>query len=264
MRKVKIIDKEISTQKKDEIRNEFFKSSVHNMTTEDLEKFLAEHEHNENIHCRGDKNTALTNCFRMFFSSDDLDTNGFPIYVDIEKITELHRRSQSTYIELLQHARRTEITSHPTVDINGDEMRIIDRINRLIQLRSDAYEQVLLYERQMNRINNPTIVQDESMFMGEDDEKTPYQELLIFLLNITDKQCMRRYKGYCCQQIITQSGYKTRAWKYVMPITDFVYHQTQKETHYNMWKKCFIKLYKPLRIAITLKSTGMLDGFAKH
>ena len=65
---------------------------------------------------------------------------------------------------------------------------------------------------------------------------TPYQELLLFLLDTTDKVCMKRYKGNCCQQIITPDGHKTRAWKNVMPISEFVYENTQKETKFDMWK----------------------------
>lgn len=241
-RKVKVLDKDVTSKKKDEIRNEVFKSSVQQMSTEDLQAFLSENEQRLNIHCRGDKLTALTNCFRIYFTPDEMDENGFPKVVDLEKVTEIHRRIQTSYVELLQHCRRENISDVSGPDVNGDELRVIDRVNRLLQFQSDAFDQLLLYDRQMNRINNPMIVNEDMSrnmcsTMYDDSDVTPYQELLLFLLNKTDKMAMKRYKGYCCQQVITEGqGYKTRAWKNVMPISEFVYIHTQKETKFDMWK----------------------------
>ena len=240
-RGVKVIDKDVSSKRKDEIRNEFFKSSVQQMTPEDLEKFLSDQERTLNIHCRGDKSLALVNCFRLFFGTDELDQNGFPTHIDLDKIAEMHRRSQNSYVEILQHIRRESLGDTLSVDVNGDQLRIIDRIGRMIQYRSDAYDQVLLYERQLNRVNNPMVVQADSRYMcstiedGSDD-MNPYQELLLYLFNRTDKLCMRRYKGYCCQQI----G-QTRAWKNVQTISEFVYENTQKETKFDMWRNLTAK-----------------------
>jgi hypothetical protein len=239
-RGVKVIDKDVTNKKKDEIRNEFFKSSVQQMTAEDLEKFITEQEHVLNIHCRGDKSIALVNCFRLFFNGDEVDQNGFPKFIDLEKVAELHRRSQTSYVEILQHIRRENIGETVTTDVNNDQLRLIDRVGRLIQYRSDAYDQVLLYERQLNRVNNPMVVQSDSRYMcstiEDTDDMSPYQELLLYLLNKTDKLSMRRYKGYCCQQIGN-----TRAWKNVQPISEFVYEQTQKETKFDMWKNLTAK-----------------------
>jgi hypothetical protein len=47
---------------------------------------------------------------------------------------------------------------------------------------------------------------------------------------------MRRYGDYCCKQIETPEGHLTKAWKPVMEIKDFVYHYTQKEDKYDMWR----------------------------
>lgn len=240
MGKVKLLEKNPSEQQKSDIRNELFKNTVQNMSVDEICNFLSEREAKLNLNCRGDKCVPLTNCFHTFFSQDELDSNGFPKNVDVQKLSEQHRRSQSLMIELLQHAKREEITGTLSKDVNGDELRIIDRINRLIQTLSDAHDQVLLYERQMNRINNPAIVQEDNIYMCKtrdgDEDENPFQNLLLFLFDTTDKLCMRRYKGYCCQQITTPEGYNTRAWKPVLSISDFVYQYTQKETKYDMWK----------------------------
>lgn len=239
MSSLKILDSKMTQEKKQEICTEIFKQSVSQMSPEKIQEFITERENKMNLNCRGDKCTPLTNCFHVFFSPDELDSNGFPNMINLERLGEQHRRAQMVYIELFQHCRRHDITTLSSEDVNGDEMRIIDRVNRLIQTLSDAYDQVLLYERQMNRINNPAIVQEDSMFrcstIDTEDKMNPFQELLLFLLDTTDKFSMRRYKGYCCQQITTED-HKTRAWKPVLSISDFVYQYTQKETKYDMWK----------------------------
>ncbi len=238
MARINLLEKSPSKEKKDEIRTEVFKTSIQTMTVEELQNFVSDRERKLNMDVRGDKCIGLTNCFHQFFPTNELDHNGFPVTIDLEKLAEQHRRTQMLYIELFQHIRREDISSLVSRDINGDEMRLIDRVNRLIQAHSDAYDQVLLYERQMNRINNPALVQEDNLFRcstfdGDEDSSdvNPFQKLLLFLLNTTDRLGMRRYKGYCCQQI----G-QTRAWKPVISISDFVYQYTQKETKYDMWK----------------------------
>jgi hypothetical protein len=72
--------------------------------------------------------------------------------------------------------------------------------------------------------------------VDEEDDASPYQRLLLYLLNKTYTQKMKRYKGQCCKQIETTDGHLTRAWKPVMEIKEFVYFYTQKEDKYDMWR----------------------------
>jgi Family of unknown function (DUF5906) len=248
---IKTIEKNVSAAKQTDMRTEQFKNQVVNKTATEVEELLSGLEAKMNLGCRGDPVLGMTNCFRVLFPHDKLDQNGLPTSIDLEFLAEQHRRIQSHLIELCLHCRRAGFDTHKTTDINGDETRFVDRVNRLLQMHSDAYEQVLLYDRQMTRVNNPTIVTEDTMFrcstMTEDpDDLLPYQQLLLYLLNLTDTLGMRKYKGYCCQQIVTPDGYKTKAWKPVMPISNFVYENTQKETKFDMWKNstskgCMIK-----------------------
>jgi hypothetical protein len=72
--------------------------------------------------------------------------------------------------------------------------------------------------------------------MNDDDDNSPFQKLLLYLLSTTAKLDMRRYKGQVCQQILN-----TKAWKPVTPISDFIYLYCQKETKYDMWKNITAK-----------------------
>jgi hypothetical protein len=65
---------------------------------------------------------------------------------------------------------------------------------------------------------------------------SPFQELLLALLNETYMKNIRKYKGQCCKQIVTSDGFHTKAWKALMPIDEFVYTYAQKETRFEVWK----------------------------
>tara|TARA_R110001606_G_scaffold398023_1_gene576065 strand:+ start:93 stop:1535 length:1443 start_codon:yes stop_codon:yes gene_type:complete len=68
------------------------------------------------------------------------------------------------------------------------------------------------------------------------EEISPYQQLLLALLNETYINNVRRYKGQCCKQITTIENHHTKAWKPIMSIADFVYSIAQKETRFAVWK----------------------------
>ena len=111
------------------------------------------------------------------------------------------------------------------------------------------FRSIFRYVRSFERINHPTCtapVTDDvelSMFRcktmddGEDENQpSPFQCLLLYLLNKAYVMKMRRYKGQCCKQIETADGHLTKAWKPLMEIKEFVYFYTQKEDKYDMWR----------------------------
>lgn len=246
MGKVKIIDKDLTEHQKNDIRTQVFRTEIKSMSAQDIDGFLTHEEGKLCLHCKNDSIVPLIQCFKMFFKcEDDYDTNGIPTSIDIEMLNEHHRREVTKYIDLAQHIKLLDIQENASKDINGVELRTVDRANRLIQAITDARDQVLLYERQNNRINCPTVVQEDNMFhcttMDDQEELTPYQQILLYLLNTTAQNEMRKYKGYCYQQIVTPDGFKTRAWKPIIAISELVYVYTQKETKYDMWKNMTVK-----------------------
>jgi len=68
------------------------------------------------------------------------------------------------------------------------------------------------------------------------EDLSPFQELLLALLNETYTKNFRKYKEQCCRQIVTVDGFHTKAWKPIMTIEEFVYSHAQKETRYEVWK----------------------------
>lgn len=243
---IKVVDKDITETKKNEIRTQLFKTEVKLMSESDILDFLTYEEGRLCLHCKNDSIVPLIQCFRMFIKSDTMyDQNGIPNTIDVHIVNEHYKRDVSKYIDMIQHIRSIGISENPSKDINGVELRLVDRANRLIQAISDAKEQVLLYERQHNRINCPTIVAEDTMFhcstMDDEGDLSAYQQILLYLLNTASQNEMRKYKGYCYQQIESPDGYKTRAWKPIISIPEFVYTNTQKETKFDMWKNLTIK-----------------------
>ena len=245
---VHTLDRDQPAEHAHEIRMEVMRSEVSSLIPERLEHFIGQLEEKMGLTCKGDRFAPLTNGFRQFFRDDELDPNGMPQNVDLERIQEQKRRLVNLFSELYHRSSELGIKDKSSEDVNGDEFRIAHRLMRLIETADDAYEIIFRYVRSFERINSPTIApmagdMDSSLFRcktmdspDEEDDASPYQRLLLYLLNKTYTQKMKRYKGQCCKQIETTDGHLTRAWKPVMEIKEFVYFYTQKEDKYDMWR----------------------------
>ncbi len=242
------IQKDVLPEHTQKIEMEILRSEVSQLDEENIQKSICEYETRMGLTARGDSFVPLTNPFRQFFREDELDTStGLPCNVDLDRVVEQKRRLVSLFSELYHRANELGICSNPTTDVNGDEFTISSRITRLIETAADYFEVIFAWVRIYERINHPTLVPiqgdfDGSIFrvktlddLSEEDERTPYQRLLLYLLNELKRQGMKRYKGQCCKQIMC-GPYLTRAWKPIMDIEEFVYQFTQKEDKYDMWK----------------------------
>ena len=248
MDKVHTIEKEQTPEHAHKIRMEVLRSEVNSLTPERLEAFIGQLEEKMGLACKGDRFAPLTNGFHQFFREDELDANGMPQNVDLDRILEQKRRLVNLFSELYHRSNELGIKDRPTVDINGDEFRVAFRMMRLIETADDAYEIIFRYVRSFERINHPTCTtqlsgdMDSSLFRcktmdeSEETDASPFQRLLLYLLNRSYIMKLRRYKGQCCKQIETLDGHLTKAWRPVMEIKEFVYFYTQKEDKFDMWK----------------------------
>jgi len=230
-------------------RLELLKEQVNELTEEQLLDNIVEWEERWCLNMKGDRNIPLTLGFRQFFTEDQMSQDGLPTHIDLETVFEQHRRKQTGWSGLYHRAETLEISDKVTFDVNKVELKISDRINRLIDMSDDAFETVFRYARQYDRINNPTAVLAgsdnlHSLFIGSTiklDEISSYQQLLLSMLNETYIKNLRRYKGQCCKQIVAPEGYNSKAWKPVMPVADFVYSVAQKETRFSVWSNLTAK-----------------------
>jgi len=68
-------------------------------------------------------------------------------------------------------------------------------------------------------------------------DMSPYQKLLIFLLEQLHRKGYRRYNGECYKQIFTKEGYDTHSWKPAMSIKAFIHNLTDNmNINPEMWK----------------------------
>jgi hypothetical protein len=247
MEDIHTIEKDVPPEHGHNIEMEILRSEVNQLDEQNINLFLTKLETQMGLASRGDSFVPLTNPFRQFFREDELDTTGLPCNVDLNRVIEQKRRLVNLFSELYHRSTEIGICSNPSQDVSGDEFTIGARITRLIETAADYFEVVFAWVRIYERINHPNLVPiqgdiDGSIFRvktlddtSEDDERTPYQRLLLYLLNELKRQGMKRYKGQCCKQI-THGPYLTRAWKPIMEIEEFVYLLTQKEDKYDMWK----------------------------
>lgn len=244
--RAKTVTREMTDKHREDLQAECDKTRITSMTLADIENQLLAKEQKIKFHCEDDRCAPLRACFEVLCNPEDLDESRIPVNLNISQVAEKHRRIQRQLLELMNHCKRSEFLKEPSTDIKGEEFTVGYRINRLIQSYTDAFEQIVLYHRQSMRMNERRCETDADMMHcttmdSEDTELSSFQALLIFLLSTLDRMELKRYKGQCCEQI----G-KTRAWRPVMPISDFVYTFTQKETKYDMWKNitskgCIVK-----------------------
>lgn len=234
----------IPEENRDESRMELLKSQVQSFDKSQLITLISQLETSWCLNCKGDRWIPITNGFKQFYNEAELDSCGLPRDLDIERVSDQHRRKQRALGEMYHRAVALEIAEEETQDINDNEFQIATRINRLIDMSDDAYETVFRYARQYERINHPTLVcanpdANNSLFRCTTmslEDLGPFQELLLALLNETYLKNIRKYKNQCCKQILTIDGYHTKAWKPIMAIEEFVYSYAQKETRYAAWK----------------------------
>lgn len=227
-----------------ETRQEILKGQVQSLTPEQMSLHLGQIERKWSLDCKDDPWIPITNGFKIFYTEDQLDENGLPRDLDMDKVNRDYKNKKNHLGDLYHRSGALGIFDDETEDINGNTFKTAERINRLIDTIEDAYETVFRYYRQYNRINNPTYASVDndtynSIFRGstmELDELSAYQQLLLALLNDTYLNNIRRYKGNCCKQIVTADKHPTKAWKSVMSIPEYVYSVAQKETQFNMWR----------------------------
>ena len=228
----------------DEARLELLRSQVQSLDEEKLLEFIGQLETAWCLNRKGDPWIPITNGFKQFYAPDELTPQGLPRDLDMEKVSDQHKRKQRALGEMYHRAVALEMAGKESQDINGNEFQVSTRINRLIDMADDAYETVFRYARQYERINHPTLVcanpdADNTLFRCSTmnlEDMSPFQELLLSMLNSTYIKNIRKYKGHCCKQIVTADGYHTRAWKQHMTIEEFVYNNAQKETRFEVWK----------------------------
>jgi hypothetical protein len=62
-----------------------------------------------------------------------------------------------------------------------------------------------------------------------------YQNLIIYLEQQLTTLGYRRYRGQCYEEIVTVEGYRTRAWRPVCEVKEFIYRSIDKNVNFSQW-----------------------------
>ena len=227
---------------------ERLRAEVHDLSSEKVVELLSALEEQWCLSARDDSTIPFKIGFMHFFNQEELDDNGIPKMINLEFVSAQHRHQAEFLGQFYHRVVALNMYDDDTIDINGTEVKLSARINRLIGMVDDAYETVFRYARQYERINHPTFVPitpdtDHTLFRCSTMDLEGInegQQLILALLNECYINNIRRYKGQCCKQI-AHDKYHTRAWKPFMNISDFVYSIAQKETRFEVWKNLTTK-----------------------
>jgi hypothetical protein len=179
--------------------------------------------------------------FKHFFP--DAEEGTIPEF-DMELLKEKNKACIQVFISLRHRLGELGLLDKSSIDINGNEMSNDLRLSQIMEEFNGAYETLYYYKQRQRRLDNPyevaqidaNISRMSTMYMFE-ESRTSYQDLLLYLFDKLFTMRLKRYKGNCCRQILTEEGFKTRAYEPVMEIQEFVYSVTQKEDKFDMWCK---------------------------
>lgn len=157
---------------------------------------------------------------------------------NLERVNEEYWRSVFQAYQIYQ-----QLLSNNMIGTRDNEslqnQRKISRIFEVLYLMRD----MLMAEQRWTAMCDPTVevrIPDEVQIFKfcpfDYSNNTPYQNLLIFLLQQAYVRGYRRREDLCFEQIKSSEGYFTHAWKRLCTIREFIHSVVQKESNYEMWK----------------------------
>jgi hypothetical protein len=177
--------------------------------------------------------------YRVFYEKSELDENGKPKRYDTRDIRESYDAKRSIVSFMYHRASTLGI-----LDMEDDESdcKISRRLKRIFDQMEDFFQILFRHARMYDRSINPTAESegDPAFYMGSTpdaiEELEIFQKVLIQILKDLYESNIRKYKGYCCEQIKTREGYDTRAWKQTQLIKEYVHNIAPKESRFMLWK----------------------------
>lgn len=183
------------------------------------------------------------NCFTFQkldeFQSMAMENVGFTQVMAPEAIHEKFSEYIQSLISLYNELQKQKIIE---LDGNNQEsLGVKSRINRVMELVYYAKNVAISFKRIQDISDLSRDFRDNTdvslfRFKAIDVlENTPYQNLLLYVLNYLYDKGYKRYNGDVYGPILTSDGHNTRSWKYVDSISDVVYGCAQKEFNFDQF-----------------------------
>lgn len=101
-------------------------------------------------------------------------------------------------------------------------------LNRLVICRHPGYQTADNTDAQLYRFSTMTSDCIDSL--------NPIQKLLVYYYEVLFWHEIKRYQGDCWEQIKTDDGYKTHAWKRKQSVSEFMNENVDIELNFELWK----------------------------
>ncbi len=181
--------------------------------------------------------------YDQFFDPSELEEDGFPRRIEMNTVNGKLQRETKFLKSLGSRVKTINLMEHQLED---HDLSVGERVCRLIKQINEAFKNIRLHLNAQERILHPRQIPEKfdadpeyfdatPMDEAKLSEMTPYQRAIVAVLDETSKKNMRRYKGKCCVQRVS-NGHYTRAWTSTHTIQEFVYELAEKEVNFEVWK----------------------------
>jgi hypothetical protein len=148
--------------------------------------------------------------------------------------------TQECFQEYIKEVILEVNTARSSSDFDSEFDNVV-RINRLLELIYYSWKLSLSQCRiseimDLNKDYRDNL--DASLFRFRPlnfDNNTPYQNFLLFIMNVFYTHKYARYKGDVYKSIYTKDGYNTCAWEKVDTISNTIYNAVNKDTNFDQF-----------------------------
>jgi len=176
---------------------------------------------------RGSDLRSLTN----YIFSVEVNDNGFLDNVG----NDFHKKIHGVYTQHMIGMSAVESRFHSDAKDMADEASMDIRIIR--NTIDKVYKYVCQLHSLQETLLQPMLADTETSRTIEDsDDLNPYQVFILDILNELERQKLRKSREMVCEEVITEKGYRTKAWKPVCTIKEKIHEMSDKNTSSDRWK----------------------------
>lgn len=230
--------------------NELIKSKIDKLDIDELKTIISRREKKWNLNSTDEYDLENTIPFvgHQFFEkhekkciSPEIDLYGFPtIEPNFGELIKRWEREKDVMGSLINKVRNENWGKENF----NESLSIEESLNRLVRHMYDGFLNISAYWRKKDRIldarkNEDINNWDHPMFRSTTcclDDISSYQWMIFWFLDNLETNNLKRYKGWCCEEITTPDNKKTRAWKRKYEIKEYVYRAPDRIDRFEAWK----------------------------
>lgn len=125
-----------------------------------------------------------------------------------------------------------------TTEIRRTFSSIFETITFTYEMVSAEHRVRIVTDNVNNSVSEALVPLDIQLFrfsFPDYTQNNDYQNLLIYILHMLYKMGYRKYRGSCYEQIKTDDGYLTHAWREAGTMLQFIHRVVAKHVNYKQW-----------------------------